>query len=431
MNSFSSHRQFCPFFPAAMLFLLLCLTGCTGLSAGSSPAQKSSAAAASSDASPASMTAAATETGETADGKTAAAAKTEEAAGGKTAAAAKTEETADSKTAAAKTRETAGGKTAAAAKTGKTAATAAATAEETAAGETASGIASTSAAGETVTTAAAGETASAAETAAPATTAAAASPDDSGPRLLKYIDAWQEWHTMEVDPSVDSCAYDPDLFIEEDGRMTYADDRYEVLRGLDVSEHQGYIDWEAVAEAGYSFAFIRVGYRGYGADGILYEDRAAVDNLQRAKAAGLKVGTYVFSQALSEEEAREEARLALRVIQSSGVETDLPLMYDPELIKDDWGRANEISRDQVVLNTAAFQEEIEREAGPDLKTDIYSNLPWEHHYFDAETMNRNKIWYADYEKKPQTPYHFTWWQYTNEGSVPGIEGRVDLNLWIR
>lgn len=406
MNSFSSHRQFCPFFPAAMLFLLLCLTGCTGLSAGSSPAQKSSAAAASSDAGPASMTAAATETGETAD----------------------------SKTAAAKTGETAGAKTAAAAKAEETAATAAATAEETTARETASGIASTvttSAAGETVTTAAAGGTASAAETAAAATTAAAASPDDSGPRLLKYIDAWQEWHTMEVDPSVDSCAYDPDLFIEEDGRMTYADDRYEVLRGLDVSEHQGYIDWEAVAEAGYSFAFIRVGYRGYGADGILYEDRAAVDNLQRAKAAGLKVGTYVFSQALSEEEAREEARLALRVIQSSGMETDLPLMYDPELIKDDWGRANEISRDQVVLNTAAFQEEIAKEAGPDLKTDIYSNLPWEHHYFDAETMNRNEIWYADYEKKPQTPYHFTWWQYTNEGSIPGIEGRVDLNLWIR
>lgn len=406
MNSFSSHRQFCPFFPAAMLFLLLCLTGCTGLSAGSSPAQKSSAAAASSDVGPASMTAAATETGETAD----------------------------SKTAAAKTGETAGAKTAAAAKAEETAATAAATAEETTARETASGIASTvtiAAAGETVTTAAAGETASAAETAAPATTAAAASPDDSGPRLLKYIDAWQEWHTMEVDPSVDSCAYDPDLFIEEDGRMTYADDRYEVLRGLDVSEHQGYIDWEAVAEAGYSFAFIRVGYRGYGADGILYEDRAAVDNLQRAKAAGLKVGTYVFSQALSEEEAREEARLALRVIQFSGMETDLPLMYDPELIKDDWGRANEISRDQVVLNTAAFQEEIAKEAGPDLKTDIYSNLPWEHHYFDAETMNRNEIWYADYEKKPQTPYHFTWWQYTNEGSVPGIEGRVDLNLWIR
>ena len=407
MNSFSSHRQFCPFFPAAMLFLLLCLTGCTGLSAGSSPAPKSSAAAASSDAGPASMTAAAAKTEETAVGKTAAAAKTGETAGGKTAAAAKAEETA---------------------------ATAAATAEETTARETASGIASTvttSAAGETVTTAAAGGTASAAETAAAATTAAAASPDDSGPRLLKYIDAWQEWHTMEVDPSVDSCAYDPDLFIEEDGRMTYADDRYEVLRGLDVSEHQGYIDWEAVAEAGYSFAFIRVGYRGYGADGILYEDRAAVDNLQRAKAAGLKVGTYVFSQALSEEEAREEARLALRVIQSSDVETDLPLMYDPELIKDDWGRANEISRDQVVLNTAAFQEEIEREAGPDLKTDIYSNLPWEHHYFDAETMNRNAVWYADYEKKPQTPYHFTWWQYTNEGSVPGIEGRVDLNLWIQ
>ena len=73
---------------------------------------------------------------------------------------------------------------------------------------------------------------------------------------------------MEVDPSVNACIYDPELFIEEDGSMKYQDDRYEVLHGVDVSEHQGYIDWEAVARAGYSFAFIRVGYRGYGEAGI-------------------------------------------------------------------------------------------------------------------------------------------------------------------
>ena len=150
--------------------------------------------------------------------------------------------------------------------------------------------------------------------------------NSSAPYTLKYIDAWKEWHTMEVDPSVNACIYDPEFFIEEDGSMKYQDDRYEVLHGVDVSEHQGYIDWEAVARAGYSFAFIRVGYRGYGEAGNLNEDAAAVDNLRRAKAAGLRVGTYIFSQALNEEEARAEADLAVGVITSSGVETDLPLM---------------------------------------------------------------------------------------------------------
>ena len=253
--------------------------------------------------------------------------------------------------------------------------------------------------------------------------------NSSAPHMLKYIDAWKEWHTMEVDPSVNACIYDPELFIEEDGSMKYKDDSYEVLYGVDVSEHQGYIDWEAVARAGYSFAFIRVGYRGYGEAGSLNEDAAAIDNLRRAKAAGLRVGTYIFSQALNEEEARAEADLAVGVITSSGVETDLPLMYDPELIKDDWGRANDITRGQVSLNTAAFRDQVEKTSA--LTVDIYSNLPWEHHYFDTDTMNQYEIWYADYEKAPQTPYHFAWWQYTNEGHVPGIDGEVDLNVWLR
>lgn len=270
------------------------------------------------------------------------------------------------------------------------------------------------------------ETAAAAGTAATAAASAAA----AAPVMLDYIDAWEEWHTMEVDLSVEKNIYDPDLFVETDGIMTYAGgDQYEVLQGVDVSEHQGWIDWEAVAESGIDFAFIRVGYRGYGETGSLNEDAAAVDNLQRAKAAELQVGTYIFSQALNEEEARAEAQLAVNVIGQAGVETDLPLIYDPEVIHDEWGRANDITRDQVALNTAAFRDEVEKMSS--LEVDIYSNLPWEDMLFDSDTLNQYRIWYADYEKKPQTPYHFVWWQYTNKGIVPGIEGEVDRNLWIR
>lgn len=248
---------------------------------------------------------------------------------------------------------------------------------------------------------------------------------------LDYIDAWDEWHTMEVDPTVRENIYDAQKFVADENNsqwITYSDADYTVLQGVDVSEHQGLIDWKAVADAGYSFAFIRVGYRGYGQAGKLCEDYHAVENLRSAKEAGLKVGTYIFSQALNEEEAREEAELAVRMIDESGVQPDLPLMYDPELIKDDVGRANDITREQVALNTEAFRETVESIS--DYKADIYSNLPWEHELFDAETMNNFDIWYADYENPPQTPYHFVWWQYTNKGYVPGIEGAVDLDMWI-
>ena len=269
------------------------------------------------------------------------------------------------------------------------------------------------------------------------TSAAAAGTDSetAGGRLLKYIDAWEEWHTMTVDPDVRETAYNASQFIsaeESPQWMIYTgkgSEEYECLQGIDVSEHQGTIDWQAVAEAGYQFAFIRVGFRGYGEAGTLVEDSMAVENLQQAQAAGLHVGTYFFSQALNEEEAAEEAALAVSVIEKSGVEPDLPLMYDPEIIKDDDGRANDITRDQVALNTAAFRETVETSST--CRVDIYSNLPWEHNYFDTDTMNQYEIWYADYEPLPQTPYHFTWWQYTNEGTVPGIEGVVDLDLWLR
>lgn len=278
-------------------------------------------------------------------------------------------------------------------------------------------------------TAPASHTSQAAEPAGAAETGADAAQE---PRKLRYIDAWDEWHTMEVDPDVRASVYDASLFVhpEENPQwVVYTGEDYECLQGIDVSEHQGTIDWQAVADAGYRFAFIRVGYRGYGEAGTLQEDAMAVENLRRAKDAGLLVGTYFFSQALNEKEASEEASLAVSVIEKSGVEPDLPLMYDPELIRDDQGRANEITRDQVTLNTNAFRETVE--ASSPCKADIYSNLPWEHHYFDTDTMNSFDIWYADYEPQPQTPYHFTWWQYTNEGTVPGIDGCTDLNLWLR
>ena len=211
--------------------------------------------------------------------------------------------------------------------------------------------------------------------------------------------------------------------------VIYDDENYETLQGIDVSDHQGEIDWKAVADAGYEFVFVRVGFRGYSEEGTLNEDTMALKYMKDAKAAGLQVGTYIFSQALNKEEARAEAQLAVNVIGQAGVETDLPLIYDPEVIHDEWGRANDITRDQVALNTAAFRDEIEKMSS--LEVDIYSNLPWEDMLFDGDTLNQYRIWYADYEKKPQTPYHFVWWQYTNKGIIPGIEGEVDRNLWIR
>lgn len=254
---------------------------------------------------------------------------------------------------------------------------------------------------------------------------------DKTDEMLQYVDAAGEMNVMAVNHSISPNIYDKNAFQAEgdDGVMTYKGEGYESLQGIDVSEHQGLIDWEAVAGDGIDFAVIRVGYRGYGEEGTLMEDATAVDNLRGAKAAGIPVGAYFFSQAIRAQEAAEEAELACEIIEKAGVELDLPLFYDAEKVKGVSGRANSITRAQVSENVKAFRGKAEERGIAD--TAIYTNLKWEAFMYEPEILSQTPIWYADYQQTPQTPYHFTWWQYSEKGSVAGVEGAVDRNLWIR
>ena len=192
---------------------------------------------------------------------------------------------------------------------------------------------------------------------------------------------------------------------------------------MDVSEHQGTIDWQRVRAAGYEIAFIRIGYRGYGETGRLCVDKEFHANIQAAQAAGIDVGVYFFSQAVNETEALEEAALVLENLQ--GYELQLPVVYDPEHILDDIARTDSVSGEQFTANTLVFCEKI-RESG--YQPMIYSNMLWEAYEFDLEQLANYPVWYADYEPQPQTPYHFDFWQYSNTGHVDGISGVTDLDI---
>ena len=102
------------------------------------------------------------------------------------------------------------------------------------------------------------------------------------------------------------------------------------IRGIDVSTHQKEIDWEQVRAAGFEFVMLRVGWRG-SVEGLMFEDELAQTHYKGAKAAGLKVGGYFFSQSISPEEAKEEAEFALSIV--ADWELDMPLVYDWEFIQ--------------------------------------------------------------------------------------------------
>ena len=249
---------------------------------------------------------------------------------------------------------------------------------------------------------------------------------------LDFTDVFGKWHTLEIDPDALNNDYDKSCFVLDGQLMIYTDtENYTYRPGIDVSYYQGDIDWESVAEEGYEFVFIRIGFRGYGQSGNLREDEQFKAYLEGAKAAGLEVGVYFFSQAISEEEAQEEAEFVLELLGSA--ELDLPVVYDPEYILDDEGnkisdaRTSSLEGEQVTLNTIAFCEMI-KEAG--YEPAFYASMLSESEVFDMSALSEYTVWYADYNETPQTPYAFEFWQYSESGTAAGIDGEVDLDIQL-
>ena len=220
--------------------------------------------------------------------------------------------------------------------------------------------------------------------------------------------------------------YDLSAFAwNENGRMMYTGNKaYRTRTGIDVSEFNGDIDWEKVRDDGIDFVFIRMGYRGYG-EGDIYEDATFAANLAGAQAAGLDVGIYFFAQAVSEEEAEEEAQYVIDRL--GGTELQMPIVYDVEPIRTDDARTDKVTGRQFTKNTAAFCRKIEEngyEAG------YYANLKWEVFMLDMRELTDYTMWYAGYADQPQTAYDFSIWQYTDQGAVDGVPTNVDMDLQL-
>ncbi len=242
---------------------------------------------------------------------------------------------------------------------------------------------------------------------------------------LHYVDALGEWHDTTIHAGLNMHPYDFSK-LENDGQnICYDDGIYTIRHGIDVSHHQGKINWEQVKAAGYDFVILRCAYRGYGKAGNLCEDKEFPGYIDGAHAAGMDVGVYIFSQAISEEEAVEEADYVINILKDRQIE--LPVTYDPETIRDDEARTDNLTGEQATLNTIAFCERI-KSAG--YEPMIYSNMIWEADFFDMSRVEQYPKWYADYELSPQTPYDFMFWQYSETGIVDGVHTPVDLDVWF-
>ncbi len=195
--------------------------------------------------------------------------------------------------------------------------------------------------------------------------------------------------------------------------------------GIDISEFQEDIDWNAVKASGINYAILRVGFRGYGS-GRIVQDVEFHNHYVGAKAAGLKVGVYFFSCALTTQEAVEEASATLDMIR--GYDIDYPIAIDIEMSEGYTSRANDwnyMSSNERTKIAIAFAETI-KSAG--YSPMIYSFKSWFEDGLYASELEQYIIWLA-HVGVSETSYarRYDIWQYTWVGDVPGISGDVDLN----
>lgn len=191
--------------------------------------------------------------------------------------------------------------------------------------------------------------------------------------------------------------------------------------GIDVSSHQGNIDWASVKAAGINFAIIRVGYRG-SQTGALVEDSCFKKNIQGATANGINVGVYFFTQATTEAEAVEEASMALTLC--SGYNLSYPIFVDTEN-GSGAARANGLDKGSRTACVAAFCKTI---ANGGRKAGVYASKSWYNNKIDASAFSNYFIWVAQYNTTCNYKGKYNMWQYSSKGSVPGIKGNVDVNI---
>lgn len=214
--------------------------------------------------------------------------------------------------------------------------------------------------------------------------------------------------------------------VDSRGRVSYEKDGKRARTGIDVSTYQGEIDWRLVAADGIDFAILRLGYRGY-TEGGLFMDQTFEPNLRGALNAGLDVGIYFFSQAITPEEAEAEAAFVLNAIGNR--EIACPIAFDWEPISPGSGaRTESLDNDTLTRCAAAFCAKI-REAG--YTPAVYFNQSLGYLRYDLRELTEYALWLAEYDAEPGFYYHFDLWQYTHTGRVNGIEGDVDLDLDLR
>ena len=247
-------------------------------------------------------------------------------------------------------------------------------------------------------------------------------PTEGGTKtLVTFPDGTEEWYS--ISKYLPQNEYKETGVVLGNGRMSYyVEGNKESYLGIDISKYQGYIDFNEVKKDGVDFVIIKLGSRGY-STGQLTLDDYFQDNIKRATDAGLEVGVSFSSQAITVDEAKEEAAFVLQYLMDYDI--SYPVIFEMEHIVNDTARIDTLTKEDKTQITKAFMEDIET-AGYNVM--FSGNKAWLFADVNYAALSAYDVRLEQQEDLPDYPYRFYMWQYTQKGTVDGISGEVPLNI---
>ena len=241
--------------------------------------------------------------------------------------------------------------------------------------------------------------------------------------LVKLPDGTEEW--VLISPYLKKSAYDFSNLSETAGLKKYTEGGKKISQlGVDISKHDGTVNFERLKSDGIDYVMIRLGARGYSTGQISLDDNF-VENMDAAVKAELNIGVYFYSQAINQEEAIQEAYFVIQNLEPYRAHINFPVAFYMENITNDKARIDGLSRSDKTLITATFLEAIKAAGYIPM---VYGNKEWLIKNVDLTTLQNYDVWLSQDEDTPDYPYLYTMWQYTTTGTVNGITGDASINI---
>ncbi|MBD5520375.1 MAG: hypothetical protein HDR03_04005 [Lachnospiraceae bacterium] len=241
--------------------------------------------------------------------------------------------------------------------------------------------------------------------------------------LVRSADGTEEW--VLISPYLKKNTYDFTNLSESAGIRKYTENGKKVSKiGVNISKHSGAVNFRSMKSAGIDYVMLRLGARGYGTGQISLDDNF-VENIEAAIEAGLDIGIYFYSQAISQEEATQEANFVIQNLEPYKAHINYPVAFDMENVPNDNARIDGLARDDKTTITATFLSGVQAAGYIPM---LYGNKEWLIKNIDLTKVQDYDVWLAEDDAIPDYPYLYTMWQYTTTGVVNGVTGDASINI---